>query len=180
MHRRILQVLALAVCLGLLPAAAYATGGQGGKPPANKGKGSSQHGSKEKDKDWDKDKDRGKGHGHEHQATAAGPSGRPRGWDEGKKTGWGDCNVPPGLAKQRGCDSRGFSARERRVHDAQRRGFGECAVAEDVARQRGCDSRALSARERASERARLASRPSKPTTTGTGTRKATKPLPNPD
>ena len=112
MHRRILQILALAVCLGLLPAAASAKGG----PPANKGKSSNQH-SSDKDKDKEKhheDNDRddrhaGRGHGHEHQAAASNPPG----WDKGKKTGWGDCNVPPGLAKQRGCDSHGLSARER-------------------------------------------------------------------
>jgi hypothetical protein len=175
MHRRILQVLALGACLGLLPAAAYAKGGQGGKPSANKGKGSSQHGSKEKDKGWNKDKDKDKGHGHEHQA-AAGRSDRPKGWDEGKKTGWGDCNVPPGLAKQRGCDSHGFSARERSVHNARRRGFRDCAVSREVAQKRGCDSRGLSSRERAIERERAASRQPGASTT----RRVTKPKPNPD
>lgn len=35
--------------------------------------------------------------------------GRPPGWSHGKKTGWGDCNLPPGLAKKRGC--RDLSAR---------------------------------------------------------------------
>jgi hypothetical protein len=31
--------------------------------------------------------------------------GRPPGWDRGKKTGWGDCDLPPGLAKKQGCHS---------------------------------------------------------------------------
>ena len=29
--------------------------------------------------------------------------GRPHGWDRGRKTGWGYCDVPPGLAKKYGC-----------------------------------------------------------------------------
>lgn len=114
MHKRLLQVLALAVCLGLLPAAVYAK-----RKPADKGKSSSDHGSKGTDKDKHRDDiDRDghyAGHGHDHQTTA-GPYNRPAGWDQGNKTGWGDCNVPPGLAKQRGCDFSGHSARERNAH----------------------------------------------------------------
>ncbi len=30
-------------------------------------------------------------------------SNRPPGWDRGRKTGWGNCDVPPGLAKKEGC-----------------------------------------------------------------------------
>jgi hypothetical protein len=30
-------------------------------------------------------------------------SGRPPGWSHGRKTGWGDCDVPPGQAKKIGC-----------------------------------------------------------------------------
>ena len=29
--------------------------------------------------------------------------GRPPGWDRGRKVGWGNCDVPPGLAKKVGC-----------------------------------------------------------------------------
>jgi hypothetical protein len=29
--------------------------------------------------------------------------GRPPGWDWGRKVGWGNCDVPPGLAKKVGC-----------------------------------------------------------------------------
>ncbi len=29
--------------------------------------------------------------------------GRPPGWSHGKKTGWGDCRLPPGQAKKYGC-----------------------------------------------------------------------------
>ncbi len=36
---------------------------------------------------------------------AHGLSGRPPGWNRGRKTGWGDCDLPPGLAKKEGCHS---------------------------------------------------------------------------
>ena len=109
MNKRLLQVLALAVCLGLLPAAAYA-----------KGKSSSGHGFTDKGKrhnDHDRDDRHARGDfRHDHDRIAGGgPPNRPAGWDQGNKTGWGDCNVPPGLAKKRGCDSRGFSTRERGI-----------------------------------------------------------------
>ena len=45
----------------------------------------------------DKNKNKGKG-------NSASDSGRPPGWDKGKKTGWGDCDVPPGQAKKQGCN----------------------------------------------------------------------------
>jgi len=45
-------------------------------------------------KDKDKDKD------HDKHGTA---QNHPPGWDKGKKTGWGDCDVPPGQAKKVGC-----------------------------------------------------------------------------
>ena len=28
---------------------------------------------------------------------------RPPGWDRGRKVGWGNCDMPPGLAKKHGC-----------------------------------------------------------------------------
>ncbi len=34
---------------------------------------------------------------------ADGPERRPPGWDRGRKTGWGNCDLPPGLAKKQGC-----------------------------------------------------------------------------
>ena len=33
---------------------------------------------------------------------------RPSGWDRGRKLGWGDCDLPPGLAKKRGGCRQGF------------------------------------------------------------------------
>jgi hypothetical protein len=39
-------------------------------------------------------------------------SGRPPGWDRGRKVGWGNCDLPPGLAKKYGCRN-GFFVRDR-------------------------------------------------------------------
>lgn len=61
----------------------------------------------------------GGGHGHGHGADRGDhdrdegrgdrdrdDSGRPPGWSHGKKTGWGNCDMPPGLAKKNGgCDN---------------------------------------------------------------------------
>ena len=44
-----------------------------------------------------------------------GEDQRPRGWEKGRKTGWGDCDVPPGQAKKMGCGwSWGGIRRDRR------------------------------------------------------------------
>lgn len=39
-------------------------------------------------------------------------AGRPAGWDRGRKVGWGNCDLPPGLAKKYGCS--GFTFRDTR------------------------------------------------------------------
>ncbi|HEU5450997.1 MAG TPA: hypothetical protein VFU76_03375 [Terriglobales bacterium] len=48
-----------------------------------------------------RDHDRDDWRRHERRDT-------PAGWSHGKKTGWGDCNVPPGQAKKSGCGSYGY------------------------------------------------------------------------
>ncbi len=48
-----------------------------------------------------------------------GSYGRPPGWDRGRKVGWGQCDVPPGLAKKEGCHiilGRGRHGRPHRIH----------------------------------------------------------------
>ena len=42
---------------------------------------------------------------------------QPHGWSKGKKTGWGDCDLPPGQAKKYGCHSDGHSH-----HHSKKRG----------------------------------------------------------
>src|SRR5919112_2968478 len=70
-----------------------------GKPSGDKGHGAKQdkdHGKQDRDNDHRKnDKDRSHG---KNDADS-----RPAGWDQGKKTGWNDCDVPPGQAKKEGC-----------------------------------------------------------------------------
>jgi len=50
-----------------------------------------------------------------------GMSSQPRGWSQGRKTGWGNCDLPPGLAKKEGCNSL-FGTRTGRIH--RQNGFG--------------------------------------------------------
>jgi len=69
----------------------------------------------------------GNGHGNPHNNQAAndgwdqrdgwdyrtyGPQdGRPPGWSKGKKTGWGNCGMPPGQAKKYGCNTYSYQGR---------------------------------------------------------------------
>src|SRR5712692_8400851 len=81
MPQRMLKVLLTAgLCTALLPAVAFAK---------DHGKGH----DRDKDRDHDRDKDRD--HDRDNK--------RPPGWSKGKKTGWGNCNLPPGQAKKQGC-----------------------------------------------------------------------------
>lgn len=52
---------------------------------------------------------------HRHRSRRWAPvresDHRPPGWDRGKKTGWRDCDVPPGQAKKAGCG--GYYTRHR-------------------------------------------------------------------
>ncbi len=65
----------------------------------------------------DKDKDKGKGKGNPHASKndddrwerrdgyeyrTYDRGARPAGWSKGRKTGWGDCGLPPGQAKKSG------------------------------------------------------------------------------
>jgi hypothetical protein len=77
--------------------------------------------------DKDKDKDRGKGKNHAdrdrdrdddrwerrggYEYRTYDRNTRPPGWSKGKKTGWGDCDLPPGQAKKNGCRSYMYNGR---------------------------------------------------------------------
>ena len=41
-------------------------------------------------------------------AQGHGRYNRPAGWEHGRKAGWGNCDLPPGLAKKRGCYPTGY------------------------------------------------------------------------
>ena len=41
---------------------------------------------------------------------------RPPGWSQGKKTGWGNCGMPPGQAKKHGCRTYTYEGRPYYYH----------------------------------------------------------------
>jgi hypothetical protein len=57
------------------------------------------------------------GHGHGHDTDG---DNRPPGWDKGKKSGWGDCDLPPGQAKKQGCNSTQTAHHHHRDRDHDR------------------------------------------------------------
>jgi len=65
---------------------------------------------RDRDRDGDRDRDhdragrrdRDDDHDRDHHGFK-NSHGRPPGWEHGKKTGWGDCDLPPGQAKKYGC-----------------------------------------------------------------------------
>jgi Ni/Co efflux regulator RcnB len=118
--KKTLATTVLVLSLAAVPA--FAKG-----KPAGRGndKPDKSHKQEFKEKDKDKDKDKGhkekhwddrRKHDSDHGRTAN--NGRPPGWDKGKKTGWGNCDVPPGQAKKEGCRSTKTS---RPVHVSQPR-----------------------------------------------------------
>ena len=62
-------------------------------------------------RDWRGDRDR----------WTFGNDQHPLGWSKGKKTGWGNCDVPPGQAKKMGCNAGWYSRRNDRSRDRYRR-----------------------------------------------------------
>jgi hypothetical protein len=110
--------ISVALVLSLLVSSASALDKDHGN-----GKSHNKHADQDRDRDHDGDKD------HDRH----GPSSRPAGWDKGKKTGWGNCDVPPGQAKKVGCnpgntahhaDHVKHSDHDARLHrDAQKRTF---------------------------------------------------------
>ena len=94
MTKRLLAILGLAAALGLGTPALMADHGDKDK----------HHGNKHDDRDDDRDNDRGweRRDGYEYRVYADHDQ-RPPGWGHGKKTGWGNCGLPPGQAKKYGC-----------------------------------------------------------------------------
>lgn len=97
MSKRILRwPIALALCALMTTGSAWAQGRRNGHgAAANQGWRADNNGSRGawNDRDPRGDRDR----------WTFGNDQRPRGWDKGKKTGWGNCDVPPGQAKKMGC-----------------------------------------------------------------------------
>jgi hypothetical protein len=90
MGKRLLAICGLVAALGLSTPALADHGD----------KDKHKHGNKQNDQDEDQGWDRRDG--YEYRAYGGGDE-RPPGWNRGKKTGWGNCGLPPGQAKKYGC-----------------------------------------------------------------------------
>ena len=55
--------------------------------------------------------DQGWEHKGEYEYHTYVGDSRPTGWSQGKKTGWGDCGMPPGQAKKYGCRTYTYQGR---------------------------------------------------------------------
>lgn len=96
------QKLLWTVVLGLaLSSSTMAKNPQGNSQ--GKGKGNPHAQAVRDDHDRDDDHDRWERRENWEYHTYRGDE-RPPGWSKGKKTGWGNCNLPPGQAKKYGCN----------------------------------------------------------------------------
>ncbi|MFB3917451.1 MAG: hypothetical protein ACE14M_12025 [Terriglobales bacterium] len=108
MRKRLLAVFALLVCLCLLaPSLIAKNQGRGkGKQEHEGGQDKNHEQVKSKHKDKAKDKHRGDERWERRDSFEyrfyGDREGRPPGWSRGKKTGWGNCGLPPGQAKKYG------------------------------------------------------------------------------
>ena len=93
MSRYWLAVLALVASLAFITPTVIAEHGEG-----------KHHGKKHFDNDHDRDDhDRWeRREGYEYHSYGDRDD-RPPGWSRGRKTGWGNCGLPPGQAKKYGC-----------------------------------------------------------------------------
>jgi len=111
MRNSMFRFLAVATALALAPALAAAKGPHG-NPHGGGGAKFSDHDSDDQGKhakghgDHDRDDDRDGDHDRDDR-------GRPPGWSKGKKTGWGNCDVPPGQVKKLGCHPRNHTVARR-------------------------------------------------------------------
>ncbi len=67
-----------------------------------------QHGNKHSEDDGDRGWERRDGYQYR---TYGDRDARPPGWNRGRKTGWGDCGLPPGQAKKYGCRTYTYQGR---------------------------------------------------------------------
>jgi hypothetical protein len=107
LNRIHLWIFALALSLST---SAFA--GQGNGHGNGNGHGKSNSHSAQRDNDHDRD-DHGRWetrNGWEYRSYERGQT--PPGWSKGKKTGWGNCNLPPGQAKKYGCNQYRYQGRE--------------------------------------------------------------------
>ena len=104
MSKRLIAILALAAALALNGPPLLADHGDKGDKH--------QQGNKHSDDDnqgWER---RGE---YEYRTYGEGDA-RPPGWSQGKKTGWGNCGLPPGQAKKYGCRTYTYQGRPYYYH----------------------------------------------------------------
>ena len=106
--KKILAVIGLAVAMSLTPLA-YAQGNSDHHKQNGNGNGhgnghGNPHGDEAGNHGWDS-RD-----GWDYR-TYGPQDGRPPGWSKGKKTGWGNCGMPPGQAKKYGCNTYTYQGR---------------------------------------------------------------------
>jgi len=97
MTRRCLAVLGLIAVLGLAAPTVMRA-----DKDTDKGKGN-PHASKNDDDRWERRE------GYEYRTYDR--DDHPPGWNKGKKTGWGECGLPPGQAKKSGCRTYTYQGR---------------------------------------------------------------------
>lgn len=108
MTKRLLAILALVAAVGMNTPALKADHG-------SKGNGH-QHGNKHDDGDdqgWERSD------GYEYRSYRQSDQ-RPPGWSRGKKTGWGNCGLPPGQAKKYGCRTYVYEGRPHYYYEDER------------------------------------------------------------
>lgn len=105
--RNYLAGLVLIAALAWFTPAALAGHGEG----HGKGKGNSHEARERRDRDHDRDRDRWERRDNFEVRIYGDRDGRPPGWRQGEKVGWGNCGMPPGQAKKYGCRSYVYSGR---------------------------------------------------------------------
>ena len=89
MGKRLLAIVSLGAALGFGTPTVQADHGNEGHKNEHKNK----HSDDNDDQAWQRRE------GYEYR-TYGERDARPPGWSRGKKTGWGDCGLPPGQAKK--------------------------------------------------------------------------------
>jgi hypothetical protein len=112
MYRTYLLILTVAFALST---SAFA--GQGNGHGNGNGNGHGNPHKAQRDNDHDRDDHDRDDHGRwvarngwEYRTYERGHT--PPGWSKGKKTGWGNCNLPPGQAKKYGCNQYRYQNRD--------------------------------------------------------------------
>lgn len=77
-----------------------------------KSKGNPHENQAFNDDDDQGENDRWERRGDYEYRTYGEHDGAPPGWSKGKKTGWGNCGLPPGQAKKYGCQSYRYQGRD--------------------------------------------------------------------